>query len=100
MIENRKEGFTTTFWMDFDIADAFGPAAVRDTFRRAFGGWKDNYLYLTDLTLVLNHKLWQHYERGDMQMARIYNELWMKAQDYGYDHLKGEELDYFCRVLD
>lgn len=100
MIQDRKEGFTTTFWQDFSIADAFGMAAVKDTFKRAFAEWKDDYLYLTDLVAVLNHKLWQHYNAGNEPMARLYNELWEKAQSYGYDNLKGEELEYFWRVLD
>ena len=100
MIEDHMEGFTTTFWQDFTIADVFGITAVKDTYKRAFGEWKDQYLYLTDLVLVLNHKLWQHYERGDEQMARLYNDLWREALDYGYEHLKDEEFAYFWRVLD
>lgn len=47
----------TTFWQDFSIADAFGIAAVVDTFKRAFKEWKDNYKYLTELVMVLNHKI-------------------------------------------
>lgn len=46
----------TTFWSDFSIADAFGMEAVKDTFRRAFKGWKDNYIYLTELEIVMNWK--------------------------------------------
>lgn len=100
MWEDRKEGFSTTFWEDFTIADMFGIDAIKDTYKRAFREWRDNYLYLTDLVAVLNHKIWQHYEKGNDAYARLYNDLWMEAQDYGYDHLKGEELEYFWRVLD
>ena len=49
----------TTFWQDFSIADAFGVAAVEDTFKRAFNEWKGNYKYLTELVMVLNHKIAQ-----------------------------------------
>lgn len=100
MYEDRKEGFTTTFWQDFSIADMFGMAAVKDTYKRAFREWRDNYLYLTDLVAVLNHKLWQHYQAGNEPFARLYNDLWQEAQSYGYEHLQGEELEYFWRVLD
>lgn len=100
MLEDRKEGFTTTFWMDFSIADMFGVEAVKDTYKRAFEEWKDDYLYLTDLVAVLNHKIWQHYNAGNDRMARLYDKLWREAQSYGYDHLKGDELVYFWRVLD
>ena len=57
--------FSTTFWQDFIIADRFGIPAVKDTFRRAFGEWKRDYRYLTDLVLVLNHKIWEHYEKNE-----------------------------------
>ena len=100
MICDRKEGFSTTFWQDFSIADAFGTHAVRDTFIRAFGEWKDDYLYLTDLVLVLNNKIWQHYNAGNMPLARLYDELWREADAYGCENLKGDELEYFYTVLD
>ena len=89
----------TTFWMDFSIADHFGLSAIADTYRRAFAEWKDNYKYLTELVMVLNHKIWQWYET-DEEKARLYNDLWMKTQNYGYDNLKDDELTYFYRILD
>ena len=89
----------TTFWMDFSIADNFGKSAVKDTFNRAFKEWKDNYKYLTELVMVLNHKIWEHYETNE-PLARVYNELWEKAQNYGYEHLKDDELTYFWKTLD
>ena len=100
MLEDRLEGFTTTFAMDFTIADRFGTSAVKDTFNRAFNEWKDNYLYLTDLVVVLNHKIWEHYNNGRMGLARLYDSLWGGAEACAYDTLKGEELAYFWRVCD
>ena len=60
----RENGYElqTTFWEDFSIADRFGLSAIQDTFKRAFEEWKNNYKYLTELILVLNHKIWQYYE--------------------------------------
>ena len=55
MQENGYE-LQTTFWNDFSIADRFGLSAVQDTFNRAFEEWKEDYKYLTELVLVLNHK--------------------------------------------
>jgi hypothetical protein len=49
-----EDGFSTTFWSDFSIADPFGKDAVRDTFNRAFEEWKSDFRYLTDLVIVLN----------------------------------------------
>ena len=93
------ENFSTTFWQDFTIADRFGIPAVKDTFRRAFGEWKRDYRYLTDLVIVLNHKIWEHYEKNE-PLARVYNDLWSKAQDYAVKNLKGEELDYYFEQTD
>lgn len=40
---NMETEFSTTFWSDFSIADAFGVNAVKDTYKRAFKEWKDDY---------------------------------------------------------
>lgn len=93
------EGFSTTFRMDFTIADRFGESAVRDTFNRAFGEWKGDYRYLTDLVITLNHKIFEHYGKHE-GLARLYNELWEKADGYACDNLKGEELSYFYETTD
>lgn len=89
----------STFWMDFNIADAFGLEAIEDTFNRAFNEWKNNYIYLTELVIVLNHKIWQHYESNDAY-AELYNELWEKADLYACENLKGEELIHFYSITD
>lgn len=59
-----ENGYTvqTTFWEDFTIADRFGLSAIRDTYNRAFKEWNENYKFLTELVLVLNHKIWQHHK--------------------------------------
>ncbi len=95
-----EEKFTTTFWEDFSIADAFGIKAIKDTYKRAFKEWKSDYRYLTDLVMVLNHKCWQHYEVGNNEYSQLYSDLFYTAQDYAYDHLEGDELKYFIKVTD
>lgn len=97
--ENTGYECFTTFWMDFSIADRFGIAAVKDTYKRAFNEWKTDYRYLTELVLVLNHKIWQHYHKDD-NFARLYNDLWHEADQWAIDHLKGEELSYYYNILD
>lgn len=90
---------TTTFWEDFSIADKFGVSAIKDTYKRAFGEWKSNYVYLTELVVVLNHKIWQWYKK-DERVARVYNDLWAYTDAYAMDHLKGNELRFFIEVTD
>lgn len=55
----RENGYEvrTTFWEDFSIADLFGLPFIQNTFDRAFKEWRENYEYLTELVLVLNHKI-------------------------------------------
>ena len=91
---------TTTFWDDFSIADRFGVDAIKDTFTRAFNEWKGNYIYLTELVIVLNHKLWQYYRLGNDTYARLYNDLWGKADAYACNNLEGDELSHFYQVTD
>lgn len=89
----------TTFWQDFSIADVYGITAVKETYKRAFADWKDNYIYLTELTMVLNHKIWQYYGKND-ELAHVYNNLWREADAYACDTLKGDELAYFYDTTD
>lgn len=87
----------TTFWEDFSIADKYGIAGVKDTYKRAFSEWKGNYKFFTELTLVLNHKIWQHYE-SNRELAALYDRLWREADEYAMNNFEGEELDYYYRI--
>lgn len=89
----------TTFWDDFSIADVFGVQAVQDTFDRAFEDWKGNYKYLTELVMVLNHKIWAWHDKN-ATLESLYNRLWRKADEYACVHLKGKELNYYYRITD
>ena len=89
----------TTFWTDFIIADMFGLSAIQDTYNRAFNEWKNNYKYLTELVMILNWKIWSHYEKN-REYAELYNKLWKEADAYAIENLKGEELSYFYQTTD
>lgn len=89
----------TTFWDDFSIADNFGVDAVCDTYNRAFQEWKTDYKYLTELVMVLNWKIWQHYEHNE-PLARLYNTLWERAAQYAQENLNGDELTYYFVTTD
>ena len=93
----------TTLYMDFSIADRFGEDAIKSTCKAAFEAFRDNYKYFTELVMVLNWKIWEHYYLaydGHEKVARLYDELWREYQGWGYDNLKDEELDYFWSTLD
>ena len=93
----------TTFDSDFAIADCFGEDAIKSTFKNCFRYAKLNHKYLTELVIVLNHRLWYHYRAGGQvhyAIAKLYDSLWREADSYACEHLKGEEASYFYRVTD
>ena len=89
----------TTFYMDFGIAEKFGKTAILDTYKNALEYANTDYKVLTELVMVLNWKIWEHYKTNE-PLARIYNDLWQTAEAYAIDNLKGEELTYFFRTTD
>ena len=89
----------TTFFMDFGLAEPFGVKALKDTYERGLEYAKTDYKVLTEFVMVLNWKIWEHYEKNEA-LARVYNELWEKADAYAINNLKGEELNYFFRTTD
>ena len=89
----------TTFYEDFSIADAFGGSAIRDTYCRAFNAWQSNIEYMTELVMVLNWKIAEHYRRNNI-LAEMYDELWSKADEWVLDHFDGDDLQYFLRTTD
>jgi len=94
-------GYTpqTTFWQDFSIADKFGINAVRDTCKRAFDEWKEDKVYLTELSLVLNWKIWQHAETNEA-LARVYDGLWRTIDSWAQSNLQEEALEYYYQITD
>ena len=89
----------TTFYTDFSIAEPFGISAIADTYNRAFKEWKNNVVYLTELTMVLNWKIWEHYETNET-LAKFYQSMWEKTDAYCRDNLKGDDLKYFLNTTD
>ena len=91
--------FKTTFWSDFSIADRFGIEAIKDTYRRAFQEWRTDYIYLTELAMVMNWKCWYYFEKDD-EKCQLYSELYYNTRDYALDNLKGKELKYYIETTD
>ena len=89
----------TTFYMDFSIAEPFGVDSIQETYDTAFEEWKGNVEFVTELVMVLNWKMWEHYQTNE-KLARLYEKLWWKVQDWCYNNLKGDDLAYFIRTTD
>lgn len=81
----QREG--TTFYGDFKVAEAFRvtePNALRDTWKRAWDGWKNNVKYLVELAVVLNHLCWEHYDKGDKILSAWYADKFHYVQNRIY----------------
>lgn len=90
----------STYYTDFGIAEAFGEDAIRDTYNMAVENWGKSIEWMTEITMILNWKIWEHYHRGNDGLARLYDELWRKAEDFVFKNFKGDDLSYFYRVTD
>lgn len=91
----------TTFFSDYSIAEFMeGENGIRDTYKRAFNEWKNDIKYITEMCMVLNHKIWEWYERGKHATAMVYDELWKECAAYIEGHFEGEDLSYYYRVTD
>lgn len=100
MVEDFGYSPISTFYSDFTIAELVsGIDGVKDTYKRCVEEWRDNAEYVTELVMVLNHKIWEHYGKND-DMSSVYDDLWGELDDWCMDNLKGEDLDYYIQTLD
>lgn len=90
----------TTFWQDFTIAEIFGANAVKETFQTAYEEWKDNYIYLTELEIVMNWKCWKWYEKGNRTLSRLYSDYFYKCREYAHETFDEDQLQYHFRLTD
>lgn len=98
----RETGYEmkTTFWGDFTVAEMLsGEKGVKDTYKRSFNSYKDDKEYGTELSLVLNWKIWQHYKDNE-KLAKTYDVLWKEIDQYIMDNWKGEDLEYYIKRTD
>lgn len=98
ILENGYE-MKTTFWMDFSIADSFGNEAIKDTFKRAFGEWKNNLIYVTELAMVMSWKSCDWYGK-DNDRSIMYAEYYRLVDEYVLNHYKDKDLSYYLETTD
>ena len=98
MLDNYKQ--LTTSWLDLSIADRFGISAIKSTYKSLLKNFNGNYKYITELVVVLNHKIWQYYDKNNNQYMKVYNDLWDELCAHVYKTFKKDELSYFYRITD
>lgn len=93
----------TTFYYDLSIAEFIGGSnaakkAVEETYRRIVKHWKTDVKYFTEFVCVLNIKCWEHYNRGNEELSRVYSDLYYKANDLAYSTYEGKDLEYYFNM--
>lgn len=96
----------TTYWQDFSIADVFvlngkEPDAVKDTHHRSWTHVRNSTPdILAEYVLVLNWKIWEHWERGNHDLGLVYDDIWRRAHDWACKHLQKDDLTTYLRIID
>ena len=97
-------GYTrkTTFYSDLSIAEWCDYiAGAKDTHKRVMKDWINDYVYITEYIMCLNHKCWEWYEKDD-ELSNTYRKLYEEAYYKAQEHFEGnqEALRYMFQTLD
>lgn len=90
----------TTFWDDFTIAEKYGIDAIKDTYKRSFDDFKNEYKYITELAMVLDFKRWTHSQNNNEKLTDVYSDLYFKILIWVGDNLTGTAFEYWHSIMD
>lgn len=90
---------SNTFRQDFLIAERLGEGAIRDTFNRCEREWIKDPAMFAAFVVTLNHRIWDLYKSNE-QLARVYNELWDKANTKAWETFKDEDARLYFQLTD
>ena len=95
--------YITTADYDFFIAEVFGQdteKAIKETYESLFKNFENGYKELTELVMVLNWRLWGHYEKKNIEIAKVYNDLWEELREYCLNNFTDEAREYYFNTTD
>lgn len=88
----------------FDEQDDYGKIKyIKECFNKILEENKSDIKALSELYVVLNVRIWFHYENGNERFARLYDEFFHKVKRYVYSkkaNFSMEDLDYFFDFTD
>lgn len=90
----------TTCWDTFSYIETYGPEVIEEQYKIFFKDWADDVKLFAELVMILNWKCWYWYKNNNDEYSLIYEKLYIEANDWGWDHFKGDDLTYFWQVLD
>ena len=77
--------FETNVREVFTEAETDDNVDIEELYRQLFRKWRNDVKLVAELSMCMNWKLWEHYEKGNERLAEIYNSLWMRLHDYALD---------------
>ena len=89
----------TTLFADLSIAECYGVSGIKDTYKNVMRSWGNNLEFMCEWVIALNQKIWQHYN-NNRELAKVYDELWRKADEWCINHFKGEDLQRYYEYID
>ena len=88
------------FYKEFTNAEKKGTESVKLLFKTVFKNEvKSNYIYLTELAIVLNKKH-KEYLTNNTRLSKLYNKLYEDVNEYAVQNLKFGDLDYYFDNVD
>ena len=89
----------TTFYSDLSIAEWYGTSAIKDTFHNVMESWGDDLEFMCEWVIALNQKIWQ-WNESNKEIAKLYDQLWEKADKYCMKKFKGDDLKAYLKYVD
>ena len=82
------------------LADAVEDGTLKNRYAELLCEAEKDYRNLTELVMILNWLGWYYNEIRQYAKSQEILKWWEDADNYAFDTLKGEELDYFIQTLD
>lgn len=100
--EQTRFKFQTDVWEEFTKIEKSenNYEDIEELYRKYFREWHNDVKMITELSMCMNRKLWEHYEAGDEEIARLYNDLWLKVHSYANDVFIWEDWKYYFNTTD
>ena len=101
-INEEKTGFKfeTDVWELFTEAEQRDDVDIEELYRKLFRDWHNDVKLVAELSMCMNWKLWEHYEKKNENLAELYNSLRMRVHDYALDVFTWEDGAYYFRITD
>lgn len=98
----------STWWGDFRVgAELGGLEGIKDTYKRGLQLAKEDKLYGTEFSLVLNwlshfyaDQTIQAKYRDSLKKSELFTKLWLEFHNWVLHNWKGEDLSYYLTEID